>query len=195
MIQKKRHYAIAREEPPETMQNIIFNPAVRKTYLSYPISAEEAETMTKVKEFRDALRKFLVVFDPLAIKDIEWLTAALAEKKKGKTTIEIPFKDDQNKDAKTTFSISSLEDVEDYLKDQTISRDYNLISQSDFVTVFYHDPDKNSPGVQREIRYAKENGKDVYIYYPKKEMSPFLEKDVTKHFLDPQELINFLTSK
>jgi adenylate kinase len=192
MIQKKKHYTISRDEPPETMYNIIFNSDVKKTYLSYPISAGDEEAIKKVREFRDTLRKSIVVFDPLAIKDIEWLTAALAEKKKGKTTIEIPFKDDHGKDEKTIFDIKNLEEVEDYLKDQTISRDYNLISQSDFVTVFYHDPEINSPGVQREIRYAKENGKDVYIYYPKKEMSPFQEKDVTKHFIDPEELITFL---
>ena len=150
--------------------------------------------MKEVRKFRDQLRKNLVVFDPLAIKDIEWLTASLAEKKRGKSTIEIPFTDDQGKGAKTRFDIDELEKVEEYLKDQTIIRDYNMIGQSDFVTVYYYDPSINSPGVQREIRYAKENGKDVYIYYPKKEMSPFLEKDITKHFLHPDELVKFLAS-
>jgi len=69
-----------------------------------------------------------------------------------------------------------------------------MISQSDFVTVYYYDPRINSPGVQREIRYAKENGKNVYVYYPKKEMSPFLEKDITKHFSDKKDFLRFLTS-
>ena len=48
--------------------------------------------------------------------------------------------------------------------------------------------------MQREIRYAKENGKNVYIYYPKKEMSPFLEKDITKHFSERKDFLKFLTS-
>jgi len=70
MIQKKKHFTIGREEPPETLFNIIFNPSIRKTYLSYPISAGDADTIDKVRQFRDTLRKNAVVFDPLAIKDI-----------------------------------------------------------------------------------------------------------------------------
>jgi len=194
MIQKKKHFTICREEPPETMYNVIFEPNVKKTYLSYPVSAGNEEAINQVREFRDNLRKSIVVFDPLAIKDIEWLTVALAEKKQGKKTIEIPFVNNDGQDQKATFEIEDLERVEDYLKDQTIIRDYNMISQSDFVTVYYYDPKINSPGVQREIRYAKENGKDVYIYYPKKEMSPFLEKDISRHFLKSEELIEFLIS-
>jgi len=194
LIQKKKHFIICHEDPPETMYNICFKPNVKKTYLSYPISAGDPNAIRQVMEFRDILRKNIVVFDPLAIKDIEWLTAALVEKKQGKATIEIPFIDNQGKNDKIDFKIEDLETVEEYLKDQTFMRDYNMISQSDFVTVYYYDPDINSPGVQREIRYAKENGKDVYIYYPKKEMSPFLERDISKHFLDRREFIQFLAS-
>jgi hypothetical protein len=194
MIQKKKHFSICWEEPPETMYNVIFEPNVKKTYLSYPISAGGSKAMKEVRNFRDNLRKNLVVFDPLAVKDIEWFTAALALKKQRKTRIKIPFTYDDGQEGQVSFDIRELEKVGDYLKHQTISRDYNMISQSDFVTVCYYDPAINSPGVQREIRYAKENGKDVYIYYPKKEMSPFLEKDVSKHFLDKNELIGFLAS-
>ena len=195
MIQKKKHFVICREDPPETIYNIIFEPNVKKTYLSYPISAGDSVALQKVREFRDTLRKNMVVFDPLAIKDIEWLTVALAERKQGKSTIEIPFTNDQGMEGKTVFNIDDLEKVEEYIKDQTIIRDYNMISQSDFVTSYYYDPNINSPGVQREIKYAKENGKEVFIYYPKKEMSPFLEKDISEQFLDDTELLQFLISK
>lgn len=195
MIQGKKHFTVCHADPPETMFRIIFEPHVKKTYLSYPISAGTSNAMREVKEFRDTLRKSLVVFDPLAIKDIEWLTAGLALKKQEKTMVEIPFVDDEGKAEELAFRIEDLEEVAPYLKDQTISRDYTMIRQSDFVTVYYYDPSISSPGVQREIRYAKEHGKDVYIYYPKKEMSPFLEKDVTKHFLDEKDFIGFLMSK
>lgn len=194
MIQGKKHFTVCWEDPPETMYKIIFQPNVKKTYLSYPISAGTSEAMKEVGEFRDTLRKNLVVFDPLAIKDIEWLTAGLALKKQRKTEIEIPFIDDDGKKKEAVFRIEDLEKVAGYLRDQTISRDYSMISQSDFVTVYYYDPSMSSPGVQREIRYAKEIGKDVYIYYPKKEMSPFLEKDIAQHFMKKEELVKFLSS-
>ncbi len=194
MIQGKKHFTICWEDPPETMYNIIFDPSVKRTYLSYPVSAGTSEAMKEVREFRDTLREKLVVFDPMAIKDIEWLTAGSALKKQGKTTIKIPFIDDDGESKEVAFSTEDLEKVNSYLKDQTISRDYTMISQSDFITVYYYEPAISSPGVQREIRYAKEDGKDVYIYYPKKEMSPFLEKDITRHFLDKEEFIKFLMS-
>ena len=191
-IQGKPHFTICRENPPETMYKIIFEKDVKKTYLSYPVSAGTPETMSEVQKVRDTLRKKLVVFDPMAIKDIEWLTAGLALKKQGKETIEIPYVDYDGEEKEMTFSIKDMENVDVYLKDQTINRDYSMISQSDFVTVYYYNPGIPSPGVQREIRYAKMDGKDVYIYYPKKEMSPFLEMDIRRHFIEKNEFIKFL---
>jgi len=192
-IQRKPHFLLSRNEPPEILYNLIFEPGMKKAYLSYPISAAEKETLQKVQEVRDDIRKNLIVFDPMSIKDVDWLTLALARKKKGETSISIPFVDYDGSTRETIIDIEELERVSVYLKDQTISRDYTLISQSDFVVVYYYNPDLPSPGVQREIRYAKDNGKSVYIYYPKDTMSPFQEMDITKHFQDEKEFIIFLT--
>jgi len=191
-IQRKPNFLVATSEPPETLYNLIFNSKMKKGYLSYPISAAEKEALEEVEKIRDDLRKHLVIFDPMAIRDMDWLTMALALKKKGEKSISIPFRDSGGSDKAVEVPIEELETVSIYLKDQTISRDYTLISQSDFVAVYYYNPDLPSPGVEREIRYAKDNGKPVYLYYPRDTMSPFRELDIAKHFQNPDDFASFL---
>jgi len=162
-IQKKPHFLVAREEPPQTLYNLIAIPKMKKAYLSYPISAAKSKAMKQVKEVRDELRKSIIVFDPMSIRDVDWLTVGQTRKKKGETTYAVPFMDDDYCAGKVDIDLCELEDVSVYLKDQTIARDYDLISQSDFVAVYYYDPSLPSPGVEREIRFAKDNGKPVYM--------------------------------
>jgi len=194
-IQRKPHFLIARDEPPETLYNLIYNPGIKKAYLSYPISAAKKEALKEVYEVRDELRKDLIIFDPMSMKDVDWLTLGEALKKKGETSISVPFVDYDGSAKEVAISLKELEQVATYLKDQTIARDYVLINQSDFAVVYYYNPDLPSPGVQREIRFAKDTGKPVYIYYPKDTMSPFQEMDIAKHFQDKKEFLTFLEKK
>ena len=191
-IQRKKHFLIARNEPPETLYNLIFEPEIKKAYLSYPISGGEKEDILEVQKVRDELRKNLIIFDPLSIKDVEGLSQALALKKKGKKSIQIPFVDDDGTEKDTKILIEELEQVEVYLKDHTVARDYTLIKQSNFVIVYYYNPSLNSPGVQREMRYAKDAGKRVILYYPRATMSPFQEMDIARHFRDKNKFTRFL---
>lgn len=191
-IQGKPHYLVCKNDPPETMYKLVFERNVKKTYLSFPVSASPKASLKKVEEVRDRLRNHLVVFYPLAIQDASWLTRATALEKKKKRKIEIPFIDTDDSQRKLTRPIDAFKNAAIYLKDHTISRDYSLISQSDFVAVYYYDPDLSSPGVEREIRFARQNGKDVYMYYPRSDMSPFREMDITKHFLKEENFMDFL---
>jgi adenylate kinase len=191
-IQKKPHFMVARNEPPETLFNLVFQPTMKKVYISYPISAAEKEELQRVQSVIKDLRKNLIVFDPLSIREVEWLTLALARKKKGKKRITIPFVSNEGSEKKILINIEELEKIAGYLKDHTIARDYSLVHQSDLQAVYYYNPELPSPGVQREIRYAKEHGKNVYIYYPKATMSLFQEMDLTQHFQEENEFIAFL---
>jgi adenylate kinase len=190
-IQKKPHFLVARDEPPQTLYNLIFRPEMKKAYLSYPISAAEPHKIKRVQEIRDELRKHLVVFDPMSIKDVDWLTLALTKKKKGKKTYSIPFADNDGSKKGININLNELENVSVCLKDQTIARDYELIKQSDCVAVYYYNPNLPSPGVEREIRFAKDSGKPVTLYLPAKAMSPFRELDIARHFKKPKDFINY----
>jgi adenylate kinase len=191
-IQKKPHFVVARNEPPETLFNLVFQPTMKKVYISYPISAAENEDLQRVQNVIKELRNTLIVFDPLSIREVEWLTLALALKKKSKKRISIPFVSNEGSEKRILINIEELEQIASYLKDHTISRDYSLVRQSDLQAVYYYDPELPSPGVQREIRYARENGKNVYIYYPKATMSLFQEMDLTQHFQEESKFVAFL---
>jgi adenylate kinase len=191
-IQNKEFYHLFYDDPPESMFQIAFQSEVKKAYLSYPISFATPEQIQGVEVFRDALRKKIVIFDPLGNRDMSWLTAAAALKKQGETEIVIPFR---YGDVERTV-IVPLEEIfeaNDYLMDQTVNIDFMLIDQSDFIVVNYYDPDIHSPGVNNEMQYARSNGKDVYIYWPESRMSPFLERNITKHFKTQEELLDFFS--
>lgn len=190
-IQNKEFYHLFYDDPPESMFQITFQSEVKKAYLSYPISFATPEQIQEVEVFRDALRKKIVIFDPLGNRDMSWQTAAAALKTQGETEIEIPFR---YGDVERTVivPIEEIFEANDYLMDQTVNIDFMLIDQSDFIVVNYYDPDIHSPGVNNEMQYARSNGKDVYIYWPESRMSPFLERNITKHFKTQEELLDFL---
>jgi hypothetical protein len=189
-IQNRDFYLIFFNDPPDLMYRIAFEEKP-KAYLSYPISFATEEQIEAVIKFRDELRKEIVVFDPLGIREMGWLSAAIAMKKQGKEEIKIPFKVN-GKEENVKLSVNEIHDVRDYLVDQTVSRDFTLIDQSDFVVVDYFDPEINSPGVNNEMQYAHDNGKDVYIYWSDERMSPFLERNLTKSFRTQENLLHFV---
>jgi adenylate kinase len=189
-IQNRDFYLIFYNDPAELMYKIAFERKA-KAYLSYPISFATDEQIEGVFKFRDTLRKDIVVFDPLGIREMGWLSAAIAMKKHGNKKITIPFKVD-GKEKNIQLSVNEIHGIRDYLVDQTVSRDFTLIDQSDFVVVDYFDPEINSPGVNNEMQYAHDNGKDVYIYWPDERMSPFLERNITKSFRTQENLLQFI---
>jgi adenylate kinase len=189
-IQNKEFFHLFYDDPPESMFQIAFQSEIKKAYLSYPISFATPEQIQGVEVFRDALRNKIVIFDPLGNRDMSWQTAAAALKKQGETEIEIPFRYD-DVERTVTVPIQEIYEANDYLMDQTVNIDFMLIDQSDFIVVNYYDPEIHSPGVNNEMQYARSNGKDVYIYWPESRMSPFLERNITKHFRTQEELLDF----
>ncbi len=167
---RKPHYVIAREEPADILFNLMFRPDCKRAYLSFPITAIEREQPEKIEEtqrFLAELRKYLVVFDPLAIKELESARRLY-----------------QQEDAEIDAEIMRI------LEDQTVARDYQLIDQSDMVIVYYpvREP---SPGVLSELIYGFSHDKEVYMVFPY-EISPFLQYYCTKIFSTGEELIDYL---
>jgi adenylate kinase len=163
-FQRKSFYLLARSEPPETLGNLIGEPAMKKIYLSYPITAiekQKPELLQEAEQFADELRSKFVVFNPLSIKDLVAHGSA---------------------DHKVTTE----------LRENTVWRDFKLIAQSDMVVVYYP-VEFNSPGVNQEIAYGFGHGKAVYLYYPHS-LSPFWGKDVsvTARFDTFEGLRNYL---
>ena len=190
-VQNRDFYLLFYSDPPESMFQIAFERNVKKAYLSYPISHATPEQVKEVEAFRDELRKEIVIFDPLSIRDISMQSAAQALEKQGKSEIAIPFTVD-GREEQVQISIQEIFEARDFLMDQTVNIDFKMIDQSDFIVVDYYDPSIHSPGVNSEMQYAHDNGKDVYIYWPESKMSPFLERNITQHFTTQEDLIEFI---
>jgi adenylate kinase len=78
-----------------------------------------------------------------------------------------------------------------HISDQIVFRDYKLITQSDFVVVFY-DIAVPSPGVVSEMNQALHSGKRVYgVWLPDGEPSPFFTRYCTRSFRSEDELFQY----
>ena len=167
---RKPHYLIAREEPPEILFDLMFRPQRKRAYLSYPITAierEQPEQINNIMAFLAELRKYLTVFNPLAMTELE-RAKRLHEGSDEQMSVEL---------------VKMLED-------QTVARDYQFIDQSDMVIVFY--PVKEpSPGVLSEVIYGFSHDKEVYMVFPYS-ISPFLQFYCTEIFKTGEELIDHL---
>jgi adenylate kinase len=170
---RKPHYVIARQEPPEILFDLMFRPQRKRAYLSYPITAIEEgqpEQLEDVRDFLAELRKYLTVFNPLAMTELE-----RARKLRG------------DEDDQITPELMRM------LDDQTVARDYQFIDQSDIVVVFYpvREP---SPGVLSELIHGFSHNKEVYMVFPY-EISPFLQFYCTEIFKTGAQLIEHLANK
>lgn len=170
-------------EPTTSLWNILADPGKKKLYLSFPITIikfKEKHLLGEVERFRERLREHFVVFDPLAIKDIEWLHGEYEVPDEVKAGLEIapPACTDQAKK---------------YMESQTVARDFQLINQSDFVVVYYK-TDRASWGVMSEVIYGYSNNKPVYAVWAGS-VSPFLPHYCTAWRPDIDGLLQLLTEK
>ena len=186
--QRKLHYIIALQEPEDILYRLMYEKNVKKAYLSFPITHVTMfdEYLKQVKEFRDKLRKILVVFDPMSINDMKILAEAQKAEKEGKKIVEITC---SNGD-KIAIPLEEIKNASKEVKFHTVKRDYMLIDQSDLIVVYYP-VETMSPGVLSEMIYAFTNNKEVYALFGK-EPSPFFEYYSSKIFKSEEELLRNL---
>jgi hypothetical protein len=131
-------YAVAKAEPASVIESLIWHPATKKVYLSFPITAIKTDTNARkeIEEFRDQIRGFLVVFDPYACRDYD-----------------------------ETYKRRQMKALRKEVGETTVDRDFRFINQADAVVVYY--PKKvPSKGVDSEMRHAQEIGKTIFLYCP-----------------------------
>lgn len=176
------HYLIAHDEPTQTLFDLICFKRPR-IYLGYPITnlrrEGRAELIDMAREFGRQLREYFVVFDPLSVSDEE----AASFSRIGEREFDEQFSEEER--AEILAWAGSLGDLREWasgLDDRTrlhlgratVKRDLRLIDQSDMNVVFYP-TGQMSFGVLSEMVHAHTTGKKVYVVYPFKSLSPFLE--------------------
>lgn len=130
--------ALSINEPSSMLENIIWHPARKRVYLSFPITniLEDEDAKREIEDFRDALRDFLVVFYPHSSKDYD-----------------------------DTYKRDELKSLRPEIGDVTVSRDYRFIDQSEAIVVYF--PKKvDSKGVDAEMNHALRTGKEIFLYSP-----------------------------
>jgi len=125
-------------EPPAMLERIIWHPEVRRVYLSFPITAiqDDHSAREEIRQFRDRLREFAVVFDPYASKDYD-----------------------------ETYTRPEMLALQKEIGDVARVRDYRFIDQAEAVVVYYPKR-VASKGVDAEMAHAHKSGKPIYIYCP-----------------------------
>ncbi len=182
-FQRRPFYMIAYKEPAEALFRLMFEPNVKKTYLSYPMthSEQSEENLMKKDEFRDTLRDAgLIVFDPAEIEDAK-LLRRLEDSPEG---VEV-----EADGTKVFIPADEVMEVAEDVQHQTVANDCQLIDQSDFITVYYYLP-VMSPGVLSEMTYGFTNNKHVYVVFKGPE-SPFFRYYSTKIFKDEADLFEY----
>jgi adenylate kinase len=170
------HYVLSINYGPDIIYKLMFGKKLKKIYTSFPISLilDKPKLIAKIDKFRKWVSRHAIAFDPYcAIKEktlhYKLQKAEDSTKKKFKMRI-------LNKEIE--FSTSDVRQIIEDIDGQIIYRDFRLIDQSDMVLAFI--PTLNgkpqlSSGVERELEYGHDNGKDVYVIcdIPNK-LSPFL---------------------
>ena len=173
-FQRKPHYLIARDQPPDTLYRLMFRPEVPTVYRSYPIThiVDQPGLQAECDALGAQLDERFVVFDPMAIKDSQAPQPAAPPGPPptgGAGKAQSGGGDGGASPSDAPFSPAEMQ----YMADQTVARDYKLIKQSDFVVVYYPTT-VLSAGVISEMIYAVANGKQVFaVWLPPTEPSPF----------------------
>jgi adenylate kinase len=189
-FQGKPFFIVPFLTPPESLFRLIFYPNNKKTYLSYPIThtGMDPSKIEQKNSFRDKLRKAgLVVFDPNDVEDSDILRSVFSH------TLQNNFIKFEKDGLITCLSLGEIKEVEKDINEQIVSRDYQLIDQSDFMVVYYFSP-VMSPGVLSEMTYGFSNNKNIYVVFEGPE-SPFFRYYSTKIFPNEETLYKFFAEE
>lgn len=185
-------FILAIEHNPRVFYDLIFEGKKKKVYLSYPITGVTPEIIRQVREFKQEMGKYYVVFDPLTIHDWKivehWQTA-----KNSQQGLPDVFKCRIDYESGSIEYECNSKEIEFAIKDirrQIVDRDYKMIDSSEYVIV-YHPRRSISAGVVCEMVHGKGGGKMVYAMYPF-EPSPFFEYHANRIFKNEMEFTNFL---
>jgi len=169
LAQSKRYFVVPRNNPIDTVYKLIFQDHLKKAYLSFPITKvlDKSDILTEIDDFRKTLAKHLIVFDPYTIQEKRLLFKMKEAEQAKQQEIEV-----DTLDSKLKFKLEDLKSIEKDIDGQIISRDFNLINQSDMIIAFIPEVKGEadiSAGVQSEIQYAHDLPRDVYVIWPSEE--------------------------
>lgn len=167
--QSKPYFIVPRNNPIDTIYKLMFQDHLKKAYLSFPITKvlDKPDILKGIGEFRKTLAKHLIVFDPYTIQEKRLLLKMKEAEQANQKEIEV-----DTLGVKLKFTTEDLKSIERDIDGQIISRDFNLINQSDMIVALIPEVKGEadiSAGVQSEIQYAHDLPRDVHVIWPSTE--------------------------
>ncbi|XHC25723.1 AAA family ATPase [Phycisphaerales bacterium ac7] len=183
-----------------TMFRLIMRPELKKVYPSFPMShvVDMPDVLKEIEDFRAALAKHFVTFDPADVDEKLLLDQAIAAAKEGQDFITYePHAYGGSRDMPPLkVKVREVLDIAGDIDGQIYMRDFKLIDQSDMIVSLVPELPGGVPalssGVERELQHAFEHTKEVYIVWkPKKNPSPFITETATKIFGSVKEALEY----
>ena len=193
-----RFYILSRgrlQDNIDTAVRLVTRPEMRKVYPSFPMThvVHLPDVLAEIDQFRAALAKHFIAFDPGDVDEKLLLDNALAAAKNGQDFIEAKLANHGNPQ-NFRVSVKQVLDIAGDIDGQIYMRDFKLIDQSDMIVSLVPELPGGMPGlssgVERELQHAFEHGKEVYVVWkPKRSPSPFITETATKVFKTVNEAL------
>ncbi len=193
-------YCLARggdEETTESFYRLVFEPSIKKVYLSFPMTAvsEMENVQSQINDFRRLMKRWFVCFDPGDLEEAYLPQKARRARDEGLDCVEVAALGRQ-----VRLNLDDVLQIERDINSQTYARDFMLIDQSDMIVSFVPSTDDGraaiSSGVERELQHAHEAAKDVYVIWTAQQRpSVFVTQTVTKMFSSVPEAVEFFKSR
>lgn len=172
-----RNYLFAIRHPFDSLHNLLFNKDPIGLYLSYPITRTRNihERVQDINNFRKSMYDMgreleVVILDPVTIDELALTSAplecefrVLSEKNRWPLETELLVSEP---DWPINIPEVEVEEARRDISNNIRQRDFKLIDQSIFTTVYRKNFGGSSKGVIEEIRYTNSSGKRAYVYDP-----------------------------
>ena len=183
-------------ETVETTYRLVCRQDMRTVYPSFPMThvVSMPDILAQIDAFRATLAKYFITFDPGDVDEKLLLEEAIQASRDGRDFIEMDAGSFSGGTEKFPVSVREVLDIAGDIDGQIYMRDFKLIDQSDMIVSFVPELPGGMPGlssgVERELQYAFEGGKEVYVVWaPKKSPSPFITETATKVFRTTDEAL------
>jgi adenylate kinase len=193
-------YCLARgaaEDTVEMFYRLLFEPQIKRAYLSYPMTAvvDLEDVKKEIAGFRRDMKQHFTCFDPGDLEESFLPRQALQAAEDGKDFLEITAGD-----RPVRLNLDQIRQIERDIYSQTYARDFLLIDQAEMIISFIPTlPDGRaaiSSGVERELQHAHEAAKEVFVIWPAKQTpSVFVTQTATKIFNNIDSALEFFKKK
>ncbi len=190
------------QETIETAYRLICRPDMRKVYPSFPMTHVVGlpDVLAEIDQFRAALAKHFIAFDPGDVDEKLLLESALEAAHEGRDFIETHATNADGRTETIRVSTKQVLDIAGDIDGQIYMRDFKLVDQSDMIVSYIPELPGGMPGlssgVERELQHAYEHGKEVYVVWkPQRNPSPFITATATRVFHDTDEALQYFEAQ